>query len=269
MFAIQCILIAILTTLSGSGSAPIGGYPLKYLFQRPFIGGLLVGLILGDVQQGVIIGCAMQLVYLGYFQVGGVGSMDMGIISFPCIAVAMMSGIETTAAIALATGLATIFTTVDYAVRALTAAAGNAMKKAAEQSNWGAFTWWYDGFPTVLYLLERGLTSFIFIYFGADAVEAVVNALPASLLDALGTVAAWLPAIGMAALLGYLVSDVWSFVFFLFGFACYGYLGLSTTGIIFVALVVALLYYRTMNRAKPAAIAADAGTSDEEEDVIE
>ncbi|MDE6898691.1 MAG: PTS sugar transporter subunit IIC, partial [Lawsonibacter sp.] len=59
VFAIQCALISLLTTFSASGSAPIGGYPLKYLFQRPFIGGLLVGMILGDVQQGVIIGCAM------------------------------------------------------------------------------------------------------------------------------------------------------------------------------------------------------------------
>ncbi len=123
MFAIQCALISLLTTFSASGSAPIGGYPLKYLFQRPFIGGLLVGMILGDVQQGVIIGCAMQLVYMGYFQVGGVGSMDMGIISFPCIAVAMTSGVDTTTAIALATGLATIFTSVDYAVRILWSAA--------------------------------------------------------------------------------------------------------------------------------------------------
>lgn len=262
MFALQCALIALLTTFSASGSAPIGGYPLKYLFQRPFIGGLLVGIILGDVRQGVIIGCAMQLVYMGYFQVGGVGSMDMGIISFPCIAVAMTSGVETTAAIALATGLATIFTSVDYAVRALTAAAGTAMKQAAEKNDWKGFSWWYVGFPTVLYLVERGVTSFILIYFGSGAVEAVVNALPTSLLSALSTVASWLPAVGMAALLGYLVSERWSFAFFIFGWACYGYLGLSTTGVIFFAVVVALLYYRTMNRPA-AAISAD------EEDEIE
>ena len=110
MFAFQCFLIALLTTFASSGSAPIGGYPLKYLFQRPFIGGFLCGLILGDVQKGIIIGCAMQLVYIGYFQVGGVGSMDMGIISFPCVALAIASDIDTTAAIALATGLATVFT---------------------------------------------------------------------------------------------------------------------------------------------------------------
>ena len=117
MFAFQCFLIALLTTFASSGSAPIGGYPLKYLFQRPFIGGFLCGLILGDVQKGIIIGCAMQLVYIGYFQVGGVGSMDMGIISFPCVALAIASDIDTTSAIALATGLATLFNSIDYVVR--------------------------------------------------------------------------------------------------------------------------------------------------------
>lgn len=263
MFAIQSALIAFLTTFASSGSAPIGGYPLKYLFQRPFIGGFLVGIIMGDVKQGIILGCAMQLVYMGYFQVGGVGSMDMGIISFPCIAVAMQSGLETTAAIALATGLATIFTSVDYAVRALTAAAGNYMRKAAADGKWSAFAWWYDGFPTVLYLIERGLTSFLLIYFGSGAVEVVVNALPESVLTALGVVANWLPAIGMAALLGYLVSDIWGIMFFVFGFACYGYLGLSTTGIVFVAAVIAYLYYRTINNNRGSGSHSDTDTEEE------
>lgn len=54
----------------------------------------------------------MQLVYIGYFNVGGVQSIDMGIISFPCVAIAMMSRIDTSAAIALATGLGALFTTL-------------------------------------------------------------------------------------------------------------------------------------------------------------
>ena len=66
----------------------------------------------------------------------------------------------------------------------------------------------------------------------------------------------------MAALMGYLVEDIWGIVFFLFGFACYVYLGLSTTAIIFPAIVVAYLYYRTMNKgAKPSEI-------DESEEII-
>ena len=250
MYALQCALVGLLTMFSASGSAPIGGYPLKYLFQRPFIGGLLVGLIFGDVTNGIIIGCAMQLVYIGYFQVGGVGSMDMGIISFPCVAVALVSGIETTAAIALATGLATIFTTCDYAVRILAAMSGEYMKKAAEKGNWKGFGWGYVGFPTILYFFERGVTAFLLVYFGADAVQALVNALPDKLLAALGTVAKFLPAIGMAALMGYLCDDAWGVFFFVFGFAMNQYLGLSTTAIIFPAVIIAYLYYRTMGGTK-------------------
>ena len=247
MFAIQSLLIALLTTFSASGSAPIGGYPLKYLFQRPFIGGLLVGIILGDVQKGIIVGCAMQLVYIGYFQVGGVGSMDMGISSFPCVAIAVKSGIETTAAIALATGLATAFTSIDYVVRIFCVMCGDLMKKSAEKGDWKGFTWGYVGLPTIFYLIERGLTSFLLVYFGAGAIEALVAALPAPLMTALSRVASFLPAIGMAALMGYLVDDIWGIVFFVFGFAMNGYLGLSTTAIIFPAVIIAYLYYRTIS----------------------
>lgn len=250
MFAFQCFLIALLTTFASSGSAPIGGYPLKYLFQRPFIGGFLCGLILGDVQQGVIVGCAMQLVYIGYFQVGGVGSMDMGIISFPCVALAIAADIDTTAAIALATGLATVFTSVDYIVRVFTAMCGNYMKKAAADGEWTKFGWFYVGFPTIFYLLERGLPSFLLIYFGTGAVDTIVGLLPPAIITAFSAIAKFLPAIGMAALMGYLVEDVWGVIFFLFGFACCEYIGLSTTAIIFPAIIVAYLYYRTMGKTK-------------------
>ena len=58
--------------------------------------------------------------------------MDMGIISFPCVAIAVASNIDTTAAIALATGLATVFTSVDYVVRVFCAMCGDMMKKAAQ-----------------------------------------------------------------------------------------------------------------------------------------
>lgn len=262
MFAFQCFLIALLTTFASSGSAPIGGYPLKYLFQRPFIGGFLCGLILGDVQKGIIIGCAMQLVYIGYFQVGGVGSMDMGIISFPCVALAIASDIDTTAAIALATGLATVFTSIDYVVRVFCAICGNYMKKAAEEGKWKKFGWFYVGFPTIFYLLERGLPSFLLIYLGTGAVDSVMGLLPPAIVTAFSAIAKFLPAIGMAALMGYLVEDAWGIVFFLFGFACYEYLGLSTTGIIFVAVIIAYFYYRTMGRPKQAAAS---NIADEEE----
>lgn len=69
MRAIQCLIISIFAILSASGTAPWGGYLGKYLLQRPFIGGLICGIVFGDITQGILIGAAMQLVYIGYFNV--------------------------------------------------------------------------------------------------------------------------------------------------------------------------------------------------------
>ena len=63
MRAIQCLIISIFAILSASGTAPWGGYLGKYLLQRPFIGGLI-----GDITQGILIGAAMQLVYIRLLQ---------------------------------------------------------------------------------------------------------------------------------------------------------------------------------------------------------
>ena len=49
MRAIQCLIISIFAILSASGTAPWGGYLGKYLLQRPFIGGLICGIVFGDI----------------------------------------------------------------------------------------------------------------------------------------------------------------------------------------------------------------------------
>lgn len=162
MRAIQCLIISIFAILSASGTAPWGGYLGKYLLQRPFIGGLICGIVFGDITQGILIGAAMQLVYIGYFNVGGVQSIDMGIISFPCVAIAMMSGIDTSAAIALATGLGALFTTLEMLCRTVFfPSAGALMKKGCEEADDRKIFLGYWVIPTGVYILTRGATSFL------------------------------------------------------------------------------------------------------------
>ena len=53
-------LFACLSSMPGLGGTTIGNYTLG----RPLVGGLVCGLILGDVKTGIICGVAMQLVYI-------------------------------------------------------------------------------------------------------------------------------------------------------------------------------------------------------------
>ncbi|WP_138311653.1 MULTISPECIES: PTS sugar transporter subunit IIC [unclassified Clostridium] len=266
MLALQCGLIAMLTVFSASGTAPWGGWLAKYIMQRPFIGGLLCGIILGDISTGVAVGAAMQLVYIGYFNVGGVSSIDLGIISFPCVALAILTDIDTAAAITLATALGTLFNALEIFSRtAFLTGCGSLMRKGCEEGNDKKIFWGYLGIPTIIYFITRGLTSFVLLYYGAGVVENLYSMLPARMVTAFNSVGAFLPCIGMATLLVFLANDVWGLVIFALGFACYGYLGLNSTSILLFALVFAYLYYRTGDKQKHIAKAEE---FDEDEEVI-
>ena len=67
---IQAILLGIFASLSsmpGMGGSSIGNYTLG----RPLIGGLISGLILGDVTTGIMVGVALQVVYIALVTPGG------------------------------------------------------------------------------------------------------------------------------------------------------------------------------------------------------
>ena len=69
---IQAILLglfACLSSMPGMGGSSIGNYTLG----RPLIGGLVCGIILGDIPTGIMVGCAMQVVYIALVTPGGNG----------------------------------------------------------------------------------------------------------------------------------------------------------------------------------------------------
>ena len=84
---IDAILIGLLCYL-GALSSPwllglTGGW---YLITRPLVSGMLVGLILGDMKTGIIIGVAVQAVYIAMVTPGGSMPADLNFVAYPAIA---------------------------------------------------------------------------------------------------------------------------------------------------------------------------------------
>ena len=78
---IQAILFgmfACLASMPGMGGSVIGNYTLG----RPLVAGLIVGLIVGDVQTGIIVGAAIQVIYIALVTPGGTVSADVRAISY-------------------------------------------------------------------------------------------------------------------------------------------------------------------------------------------
>lgn len=87
---LQAVLLGLFASLSsmpGMGGSSIGNYTLG----RPLIGGLVCGIVLGDMSTGILVGCAMQVVYIALVTPGGTVSADVRAVSYIGIPLAMVA----------------------------------------------------------------------------------------------------------------------------------------------------------------------------------
>ncbi len=78
---LQAILIglcACLSSMPGMGGSSIGNYTLG----RPLIGGFVCGIILGSIPMRILVGCAMQVVYIALVTPGETVSADVRAVSY-------------------------------------------------------------------------------------------------------------------------------------------------------------------------------------------
>ena len=103
-------LFACLSSMPGLGGTSFGNYTLG----RPLIGGLVCGIILGDIKTGILVGAAMQVVYIALVTPGGTVSADVRAVSYIGIPLAMvaLNSYGLSAATKEGTALATSFGTM-------------------------------------------------------------------------------------------------------------------------------------------------------------
>jgi PTS system mannose-specific IIC component len=98
----QAFLLALFGWM-GSIYSPvlIGGLAGWYTIGRPLVSGMIIGLILGDVQTGIIMGAAIQMLYIGLVTPGGTMPADVNFAAWIGIPLAMVAGAGKEYALAL------------------------------------------------------------------------------------------------------------------------------------------------------------------------
>lgn len=270
-------LFACLSSMPGLGGTTIGNYTLG----RPLVGGLVCGLILGDVKTGIICGVAMQLVYIALVTPGGTVSADVRAVSYIGIPLAMVAihsqGLAADSAEAanlaksMGTLVGTVGTVLFYGTATLNLAWQHIGWKAVEKGDFKKLYIVDWGLPWISHFAFSFLPTLIMCKLGASAVTAIQDALPMDgiAMKTLFTVGALLPCVGIAILLKQIVEKVTDFVPFFVGFTLAASLGLNLVACAVVSLIFALLFYEIdMVKIKKAAAGADLDfDEDEEEDI--
>ena len=270
-------LFASLSSMPGMGGSSVGNYTLG----RPLVGGLVCGLILGDIQTGVICGVAMQLVYIALVTPGGTVSADVRAVSYIGIPLAMVAihsqGLAADSAEAanlaksMGTLVGTVGTVLFYGTATLNLAWQHIGWKAVEKGDFKKLYIVDWGLPWISHFAFSFLPTLIMCKLGASAVTAIQDALPMDgiAMKTLFTVGALLPCVGIAILLKQIVEKVTDFVPFFVGFTLAASLGLNLVACAVVSLIFALLFYEIdMVKIKKAAAGADLDFDEDEEEVI-
>lgn len=268
-----------------SNSCMAGQAVGNYTIGRPLVGGLICGLILGNVPLGIACGVATQLVYIALVTPGGTVAADVRAISYIGIPLAMVAissrGLNpfSTDAANMAKSLGTLVGTV-----------GSVLFYAVAFMNliWQAFGWkdieknklnrLYGvdfGWPWISHLCFSFIPTVLMTHFGAQAVTALRNALPMDgvPMKTLFTVGAMLPCVGIAILLRQIVNTSVDFIPFLVGFTLAASLHLNLVSITVVSLLFAMIFYEVemaqgSNNNGSSTAAASASNDDEEEEDI-
>ncbi|MFT9056916.1 MAG: PTS sugar transporter subunit IIC [Ethanoligenens sp.] len=274
-------LFACLASLPGLGGTTIGNYTLG----RPLVAGLVVGLIMGDVTTGIIVGAAIQIVYIALVTPGGTVSADVRAVSYIGIPLAIMAikglGIapDTTQAQQLATSLGAAVGTLGTVLFYLTATINLVWQhigwKAIDNGDLRKVYLVNKGLPWISHIICSFIPTFAITMLGSNMVSVIKNYLPMDglAMKTLFTLGSLLPAVGIAILLKQVITKPAHFLSFFFGFTLCAVMGLNLVSAALVAGFFAVITYNIQLVAmkKKAAIGTSsqdiAENDDDEEDI--
>ncbi len=250
MSAIQIIGISLFVYLGSIGSI-VGNTIGWYTLGRPLVASFVVGVIMGDLQTAMIVGIALQIMYMGNVTPGGAVAWDLSYATYIGTAGALVfgKGMESTQVIGLAVVFAGIGGLVGQMVWNLSyalnlplnrlankyAAAGETGKMYIPNVVCGQLIGLACRFIPAVILLTT-MTA-------ASAQADFASMIPGWLTTLLSTFGGMMAALGMGIIISFLLKKQWQICIFLLGFVLVTYFNLNTMAVAVIATLLAVIYY--------------------------
>ncbi|AFH93624.1 PTS N-acetylgalactosamine transporter subunit IIC [Providencia stuartii] len=216
-------------------------------FHRPVVIGPIVGLILGDVQTGLLVGGTLELVWMGMVPLAGAQPPNVVIGGIIGTTFAIMTHADPKVAI----GIAVPFSiAVQGCITLLFTLYSPMMHKCDEmvkKLNWRGIEM-VNYFGILILFSFYFIVAFLPIYFGADAASAMVQKAPQWLLDSLAVAGGMMPAIGFSLLMKIMMKKTYV-AYFILGFISVTFLNMPIIAVALGAFAIALIdfFNRTRN----------------------
>lgn len=170
---LQIVLVFIVACIAGMESVLD-----EFQFHRPLVACTLIGAVLGDMKTGIIIGGTLEMIALGWMNIGAAVAPDAALASIISTVLVIAGHQSIGAGIALAIPLAAAGQVLTIIVRTITVAFQHAADKAAENGNLTALSWIHVS-SLFLQAMRIAIPAVIVaISVGTSEVQGMLNAIP-------------------------------------------------------------------------------------------
>ena len=236
----QAILIGLVYYL-GNATWLIGiGY---YTMYRPLVNGFFVGLILGNPVLGTMVGATINLMYLGFISAGGALPGDPCLAGTLGTAIAIASGIEPEAALALAVPIGLLGTLIWFAKMTVNAFFVHKADQYAEEGNTKGIAFMDIVPPQIFLFIITFFPVFFAALYGPTAIKSAIDFLGTNVLNSLIVIGGMMPALGIAMNLKAIFKGD-NRIFYFLGFLLTVYLKLDIIAVGLFGVVLTLIYMK-------------------------
>lgn len=235
MSIISMVLVILVAFLAG-----LEGILDQFQFHQPLVACTLIGLVTGHLEAGVILGGSLQMIALGWANIGAAVAPDAALASVAAAIIMILGGDFTSKGIAVAQGVAIplavagLFLTMIVRtlsvglVHAGDAAAKKGDIKGVERAHFIAL---------LLQGLRIAIPAGLLLIIPAEQVQALLAAMPDWLKDGMAIGGGMVVAVGYAMVINMMATrEVWPFFALGFAFAALSDLTLIALGTIGVAI---------------------------------
>jgi len=235
---VQIILVIIVAFLAG-----VEGILDEFQFHQPIVACTLIGLVTGNLLPCLILGGTLQMIALGWANIGAAVAPDAALASIASAIILVLGGqgqAGVSSAIAIAVPLAVAGLLLTIICRTIATAFVHFMDAAAKEGNIKAIEMWQIA-AICLQGIRIAIPAGLILAIGAGPIRGLLDAMPAWLTGGLAIGGGMVVAVGYAMVINMMATkEVWPF--FAIGFVLATVSQITLIGLGAIGVALALVY---------------------------
>lgn len=263
---VQIVLLVIYGCIAGMGSVLD-----SFQTHRPLIACTVVGLILGDVTTGVLLGGTLEMIALGWMNIGAAQSPDSALASIISTILVVVGQQSISAGIAIALPVAVAGQVLTVFARTITIFFQHAADKYAEDANFRMIDICHVAALVVQALRVAVPTFLVAAVVSPEGVQALLNSIPEVITGGLTVAGGMIVVVGYAMVLN-MMGAKYLMPFFFLGFTIAAFTDFNLVAFRIMGAVFAIVYVQLNPKfvsQKPAMAVADGAGSDDLDDDLD